>query len=100
MRAGRSVTTETEVMLVPPWVVRVSGSRAMRQTRITRLVMGFLRIVHSGSIPVANPSRSAPRRSAPKGNSELARVVRAAAHRPTNRQDLYRLERLAGGVPG
>jgi len=29
-------------MLVPPVVVRVSGPWAMRPTRITRLVMGFL----------------------------------------------------------
>src|SRR3546814_7356296 len=80
-------------MLVPPWVVRVSGSRAMRPTRITRLVMGFLLIEHSGSIPAANPSRSAPRRSAPKGNSELGRVVRAAGHSPATRPDLIRVAR-------
>ena len=107
---------EIEVMLVPPWVVRVSGSRAMRPTRITRLVMGFLLIEHSGSIPAANPSRSAPRRSAPKGNPELVRVVRAAGHAasrrkvgtgfrhqrcakscPATRSDLIRVARLDGG---
>ena len=77
-------TTEIEVMLVPPWVVRVSGSRAIRPTRITRLVMGLLLIVQSRSIPAANPSRSGPRRSAPKGNLELVRVVRAAGRKPGN----------------
>src|SRR3546814_6106987 len=87
-------------MLVPPWVVRVSGSRAMRPTRITRLVMGFLLIEHSGSIPAANPSSSAPRRSAPKGNSELGRVVRAAGHSPATRPDLIRVARLDGGDSG
>src|SRR3546814_19777309 len=94
-RPPRSTRTDT---LFP--YTTLFRSRAMRPTRITRLVMGFLLIEHSGSIPAANPSRSAPRRSAPKGNSELGRVVRAAGHSPATRPDLIRVARLDWGDSG
>ena len=62
--------------------------------------MVFLLIEHSGSIPAANPTRKRPRRSAPKGNLDLVRVVRAAGRSPATRPDLIGVARLDGDASG
>jgi hypothetical protein len=47
--------------------------------------------------PGCKPDKKRPRRSAPKGNPDLVRVVRAAGHSPATRPDLIRVARLDGG---